>query len=165
VSRQKFVAGLDWTPPLACPTHPALPLPFAINGRRYLVVADEDVQRTEDALPGFMWMVDITDENLPVPVGSFQVDGIEGTPTHKIMTGCHQPCEKVTGTEIPFAWFAQGLRIIDVQNPHSRREVAHFVPDLPPGSERLSSNDVTVDGRGLIYLLDRLRGLTIIERI
>jgi hypothetical protein len=164
MSNPKFVSGLDWTPPFACPTHTALPLPFAINGRRYLVVADEDVQRPEDAVPGFMWMVDVTDETLPVPVGSFQVEGIEGKPTHKIMTGCHQPCEKVTGTEIPFAWFAQGLRIIDVKNPHSPREVAHFMPDVPPGSERLSSNDVTVDERGLIYLLDRLRGLTIIER-
>jgi hypothetical protein len=28
----------------------------------------------------------------------------------------------------------------------------------------VSSNDVTVDDRGLIYLLDRLRGLTIVER-
>jgi hypothetical protein len=112
-----------------------------------------------------MWMVDITDETLPVPVGSFQVEGIEGKGPHKPMTACHQPCEKITGTEIPFAWFAQGLRIIDVKNPHSPREVAHFLPDVPPGSERVSSNDVTVDDRGLIYLIDRLRGLTIIERV
>jgi len=29
--------------------------------------------------------------------------------------------------------------------------------------ERVSSNDVTVDSRGLIYLVDRVRGLDIIE--
>jgi hypothetical protein len=81
------------------------------------------------------------------------------------MTACHQPCEKVSGSEIPFAWFAQGLRIIDVKNPHSPREVAHFMPDVPQGSERVSSNDVTVDERGLIYLIDRLRGVTIVERV
>jgi hypothetical protein len=51
-----------------------------------------------------------------------------------------------------------------VKNPHSPREVAHFMPDVPQGSERVSSNDVTVDDRGLIYLIDRLRGLTIVER-
>jgi hypothetical protein len=28
----------------------------------------------------------------------------------------------------------------------------------------VSSNDLTVDQRGLIYLIDRRRGLTIIER-
>jgi len=164
MTKPKLVSGLDWTPPFACPTHTALPLPFAINGRRYLVVADEDVQRAEDALPAYMWLVDITDETLPVPIASFQVDGIESGPRHKPMTACHQPCEKVTGTEIPFAWFAQGLRIIDVKNPHAPREVAHFLPDVPQGAERVSSNDVTVDARGLIYLIDRVRGLTIVER-
>jgi hypothetical protein len=71
----------------------------------------------------------------------------------------------VTGTEIPNAWFAKGLRIIDVANPHTLREVAHFVPDVPEGTDRVQSNDVTVDERGLIYLIDRRRGLTIVERI
>jgi hypothetical protein len=98
-----------------------------------------------------------------VTVGSFQVAGLEGG-RHPVMTACHQPCEKVTGTEIPVAWFAQGLRIIDVKDPHCLREVAHFVPDPPAGSERAGSNDVTVDDRGLIYLIDRRRGLTILER-
>jgi hypothetical protein len=163
MSRPKLISGLDWSPPFHCPTHTALPLPFEIRGRRYLVVADEDVQRVETDVPAFMWMVDITDERHPAPVGSFQVDGVEGRPSPP-MTACHQPCEKVTGTEIPFAWFAQGLRIIDVGNPHNPREVAHFVPDAPPGTSSVSSNDVTVDERGLIYLIDRRRGLTIIER-
>ena len=80
------------------------------------------------------------------------------------MVACHQPCEKVTGTEIPFAWFAHGLRLIDIKNPHNPREVAHFIPDVPAGTDGISSNDVTIDARGLIYLLDRRRGLTIVER-
>ena len=50
-------------------------------------------------------------------------------------TGCHQPCEKVFGTEIPFAWFAQGLRIIDIKNPQAPREVAWYMPDRPPGTD------------------------------
>jgi len=44
------------------------------------------------------------------------------------------------------------------------REIGHFLPDIPEGSERVQSNDVTTDDRGLFYLLDRLRGLTILER-
>jgi hypothetical protein len=165
MAKPTFVGGLDRTRSSACPTHTALPLPFEINGRRYLVVADEDVERRDDEPAACMWMVDITDETLPVRVGSFQVEGIDGKGMRRIMTGCHQPCEKVTGTEIPFAWFAQGLRVIDVKDPHSPREVGHFMPDVPPGSERVSSNDLTVDDRGLIYLLDRLRGVTIVERM
>jgi len=35
---------------------------------------------------------------------------------------------------------------------------------VPQGSDRVQSNDVFVDGRGLIYLLDRVRGLNILER-
>jgi hypothetical protein len=165
MTKPKLVSGLDWSPPFACPTHTALPIPFDIRGRRYVLVADEDVQRPVEAMPAFIWMVDISDEQRPVPVGSFQVDGIEGKPQQPLMTGCHQPSEKVTGTEIPCAWFAQGLRIIDISNPHAIREVAHFMPDLPPGSDRVQSNDVTVDARGLIYVIDRLRGLTIVERV
>ena len=163
IAKPKFVSGLNWRPPFVCPTHTALPLPFDIRGRRYLLVADEDVQRKETDVPAFIWMVDITDERAPVAVGSFQVEGIEGSP-QPTMTACHQPCEKVTGTEIPFAWFAHGLRIIDIANPHTPREVAHFMPDVPPGTDRVSSNDVTVDERGLLYLIDRRRGLTIVER-
>jgi hypothetical protein len=165
MKKPKLVSGLDWSPPFACPTHTALPIPFDIRGRRYILVADEDVQRPLEAMPAFIWMVDVTDERRPVPVGSFQVDGVEGKPQQEAMTGCHQPCEKVTGPEIPCAWFAQGLRVIDISNPHALREVAHFMPDVPSGSDRVQSNDVTVDERGLIYLLDRVRGLTIVERV
>ena len=71
----------------------------------------------------------------------------------------------MTGTEIPFAWFAQGLRIIDIKNPQAPREVAYFMPDPPAGTDRVSSNDITVDERGLFYLIDRRRGLTIVERV
>ena len=163
MSKPKFVSGLDWSPPFPCPTHTALPIPDAINGRRYLLVADEDVFRKEHETAAFMWMVDITDERNPVPVSSFQVEGIAGKPA-PTMTGCHQPCEKVSGTEIPFAWFAQGLRIIDIKNPQAPREIAHYMPDPAPGQTRVSSNDITVDDRGLFYLIDRVRGLSIVER-
>ena len=109
-----------------------LPIPFPIGGRRYVLVNDEDVMRKPDQTPAFLWMVDVTDEARPVPVSSFQVESVraahlEGQPV-PTMTGCHQPCEKVTGTEIPCAWFANGLRIIDIKDPYCLREVAHFVP-------------------------------------
>jgi hypothetical protein len=68
------------------------------------------------------------------------------------------------GDRDPVHVVAQGLRVIDVNDSHSPHQIAHFMPDVPPGSERVSSNDVTIDDRGLIYLLDRLGGLTILER-
>ncbi len=160
----KKVSGLNWVPPFACPIHTALPIPQEINGRKYLLVGDEDVDRPADAPAAFMWMVDITDEKNPVVVSSYQIEQLVGKQV-PMCSGMHQPSEKFFGTEIPMAWFSNGLRVIDIKNPQRPVEVAHYIPDLPPGSKRVSSNDVTVDDNGLIYLLDRHRGLHILERI
>jgi hypothetical protein len=164
MGKPRFVSGFDWSPPFSWPTHTALPIPFDIQGRRIMVVADEDVARLGLSYPSFLWLVDISDETRPMPFASFQVEGIDGSAQPEY-TGCHQPCEKVTGTEIPVAWFAHGLRIVDIANPHAPREVASYMPPVPEGEERVQSNDVTVDDRGLIYLLDRGRGLHILERV
>lgn len=161
--RPKHVSGLDWSPPFAHPTHTALPVPFPVRGRRLLLVADEDVVKLFPQAPAFLWIVDITEETKPVPIATFQLPEFDGTPQPEY-TGCHQPCEIITSTEIPVAWFARGLRVIDIANPHAPREVAWYLPDVPAGSKAVQSNDVTVDERGLIYLLDRVRGLHILER-
>jgi len=160
----RLVSRLDWSPPFPAPTHTTLPIPFPLRGRRVLVVTDEDVAKLAPGPPSFLWLVDITDETRPVPFASFQVDGVDGA-SQPEFTGCHQPCEEVRGTEIPVAWFAHGLRIVDIADPHAPREVASFVPAVPEGQERVCSNDVCVDARGLIYLIDRGRGLHILERV
>lgn len=164
MQKPRQVSGLDWHPPFMHPTHTALPIPFPVQGRDLLIVADEDVAPLAPSQPAFMWIVDITDETRPWPIASFQVEGFAGKDAPN-QTGCHQPSEKVTGTEIPFAWFGQGLRVIDIADPHIPTEVAHFLPDPPPGESRVTSNDVTTDDRGLIYLLDRLRGIHVLERV
>ena len=166
MTKPKTVSGLDWSPPFPWPTHTCLRIPFKIANRDFMLVTDEDVFRLEEQPvhpAAFLWMVDITDEKHPQPISTYQVEEMPDTPQPR-MTGCHQPCEKVTGTEIPVAWFAYGLRIIDISRPHAPKEVAHYLPDVPPGSDRVQSNDVTVDERRLIYLLDRVRGLHILER-
>ena len=168
LSRPRQISGFNWSPPFPWPRHSVVPVPFPINGRKYLIVADEDVNPLDGEmapeLAAFIWMVDATDESRPIPVATFQVDGIHGRRNPE-MTGCHQPVEMVRGTEIPVAWFAQGLRFIDFSNPMAPRESAHYIPDLPTGSDRVSSNDVFQDDRGLVYLIDRMGGLSIVERI
>jgi len=164
MAKPTFVSGLDWSPPYITPTHTAIPVPFPLHGHRMMLAADEDVAKLEPGPPSFLWLVDITDERRPVPVSTFQVPGVDGAPQPEF-TGCHQPVETITGTEVPVAWFAHGLRIVDIANPHALREVAHFRPEPPAGHARVSSNDVFVDSRGLIYVIDRGRGLTILERV
>jgi len=167
MTKPKLVSHVDWSPPFPWPTHTTLPIPFDIEQRRMLLVADEDVTRLPGCPPfpaSFLWLVDITDEKHPAPFASFQVEDI-GAGEQPFMTGCHQPAEKIMGTEIPVAWFAHGLRIVDIAKPHAPKEVAYYVPPVPEGSKRVQSNDVTWDDRGLIYLLDRVRGLNIVERV
>ena len=66
---------------------------------------------------------------------------------------------------IPFALFAKCIRMLDISNPHAPKEVAYFEPDPQPGCDRICANDITTDDRGLIYVIDRLRGLHIVEQI
>jgi len=114
-------------------------------------------------MSAFIWFVDITDESHPVPVSSFQVDGLHGT-RNPDMTGCHQPVETITGSDVPVAWFSQGLRIIDFSNPMRPHQTACYIPEAADPQKRVSSNDVFVDSRGLLYLIHRMSGLTVLER-
>jgi hypothetical protein len=165
MSKPKFISGLDWSPPFPWPTHTALPVPFLLRGRRVMLVADEDVVRLAGPTsPAFLWLVDITEETRPIPFASFQVEEEDGMPKRDY-TGLHQFCEEIRSTEIPIAWFARGLKIVDIANPHAPQEVASFMPPVPEGAERVQSNDVCFDEKGLIYLIDRTRGLHILERI
>jgi len=167
MSRPRQISGFDWSPPFPWPTHSIVPVPFAINGRRYLIVADEDVNPIDPEmapeLAAFIWILDATDETRPVPVATFQVEGVHGRRNPE-MTGCHQPVEVIRGTEVPVAWFAQGLRFMDFSDPMRPRETAHYIPDPAAGESRVSSNDVFQDDRGLVYLIDRVAGLSIVER-
>jgi hypothetical protein len=164
MSKPKLVSGLNTSPTFPHPTHTCLVMPQPLKGRKIMLVADEDVAKLRPAPPSFTWVFDITDEKLPVPISTIQVPGLDrdGSPQPP-MTGCHQPSERFSGTVIPFAWFAQGLRLFDVADPFAPKEVGHFLPDAAPGAERPSSNDVTIDDRGLIYLVDRVAGVDVVE--
>jgi hypothetical protein len=61
------------------------------------------------------------------------------------------------------AWFAGGLRVIDVANPSAPQEVGYYIPEPAPGKACPQTNDVDIDDRGLIYAGDRYAGLDIVE--
>jgi len=164
MSRPRLISSVNSSPAHPHPTHTALPIPTQLKGRDILIVADEDVAKLRPSPPAFSWIYDITDERQPMPISTFQVEGIDvdGRPQEQ-MTGCHQPSEKFFGNILPFAWFAQGLRLVDISDPFKPVEVGFYEPDVPAGYQRVSSNDVTMDERGLVYLLDRQQGLDIVE--
>ena len=77
--------------------------------------------------------------------------------------GAHQFHEKMDGTLVYATWFSGGLRIVDVANPLKPVEVAHFIPEPYEDQDSPQSNDCDVDDNGLVYLLDRNRGLDILK--
>lgn len=165
ISNPRKVSGMDWSPPFPWPTHTCLPIPFEVNGRKIMLVSDEDADKLFPSGPSFLWVVDITDESNPMPFSSYQVPGVDGNQDAPDFIGCHQPVEQVRGTQIPVAWFSYGLRIVDISNPHRVNEVAHYVPRPYPGTKMAQTNDVYEDERGLIYVIDRIGGLNIVERV
>ena len=113
---------------------PAIPVPdphavpFEVNGRKVLVWRTRTCSTCFPGPPAFIRIVDVTMEERPVPIATFQIDALDGTPQPRA-TACHQPVEKITGSEVPVAWFAPGMRVIDIGRPQAPREVAYFVPD------------------------------------
>jgi hypothetical protein len=167
MSKPKLVSHFNTGPAFPWPTHTCLALPYLVQNRRLMLLASEDAGRSRDFYPAFLWVYDITDETQPIPFASYQVEGIDGS-VQPEFTGVHQPSEVIMGNEIPVAWFAYGLRVLDFANPHAPKEVAWYMPDPstdPRAQGRVQSNDVTMDSRGLIYLLDRIGGCHILERI
>ena len=69
----------------------------------------------------------------------------------------------MSGTLVHAVWFGGGLRIIDVADPLSPHEVGHFIPEPVGGKPAPQSNDVALDDRGLIYVVDRHVGFDILE--
>ena len=164
MTQPKLISGVNTSPSFPHPTHTCLKMPGHLKGREIMVVADEDVAKLWPSAPAFTWVYDITNERNPSAIATFQVEGLDtdGAPQPPMM-GCHQPSERFTGTILPFAWFAQGLRLVDFADPFQPREVGFYAADPPDGHDHASSNDVTIDDRGLIYLIDRQRGVDIIE--
>jgi hypothetical protein len=160
----KTVSILDWSPPYPCPTHTALPIPHTIKGRRILVVTDEEVSDRLTPTPNaFLWIVDITEETKPIPIATYRVP--HDQPFNRACWfGAHQPQEQVDGDILFVTWFAGGLRAVDISDPWAPKEVGAYMPQPGKGHSIVQSNDVFYDkSTGLIYLIDRLGGLDILE--
>jgi hypothetical protein len=52
---------------------------------------------------------------------------------------------------------------VDVADPAAPREVGHFIPLPAEGKAAPQTNDVDLDDRGLVYIVDRYAGFDILE--
>ena len=161
------VAEHNYHPMVREPTHTILPVPQLINNRRIAAVIDEEHKREpgNGQAPANLWTFDVTDFSNIYGVGSFHVSEMDcpWARTKGVRFGAHQFQDHLENSIICCAWFAGGLRVIDVADPSRPREIAYFMPEPRAGYSAPQSNDVEVDDRGLIYLLDRDKGLDILE--
>jgi hypothetical protein len=157
----KTVGSVNYHNGSGGPTHTALAVDHPIAGRNWLLVFDEEMGGGDP--PAFMRLFDITDEKRPVAGSIFQVPRDPAGKTGGRF-GAHQPHEAVgTDNLVYAAWFSGGLRVIDISNPYRPVEVGHYIPGPAPGERFAESNDVFVDDRGRIYLIDRAGGLDILK--
>lgn len=164
MANPKVIGSYVFQPGIPEPTHTVMPLENLINGRRYAVVIDEEHDHLPGRLHGFIWVMDVTDLNNMVPVAAWDLteraSPWAGQPG--VRFGGHQFREKLDSTLVYATWFAGGLRVLDVANPHIPVEVAHYIPEPGKGGPA-QSNDVDVDENGVIYMLDRNNGVDILE--
>lgn len=166
VANPKTVTHLEYRRP--SPTHTTLPIGHEILGRKWLLVFDEDISDKCEDMQASILLYDITDEEYPSLAGLFRVrEGgkygrCDGRKNKRF--GAHQPHERVGEDNLVYAaWFSGGLRIIDISDPYKPKEVGYYVPEPVAGFKFPQSNDVFVDDKGLIYLIDRFNGLDILE--
>ena len=160
MSRPKMVSQLDWSPPFPAPTHTTLPMPSKIMGREILVVTDEEAQKLQPEPQAFFWVVDITEETRPTPIATFLLPDGHRTAGR---FGAHQPAEQVHGNTLYVTWFSGGLRAVDISNPYLPKEVGFYIPLPGKGQKAVQSNDVFHRKDGMLFLIDRLDGLEILE--
>jgi hypothetical protein len=141
-----------------------LPLP----GRRLVVATDEQLHAGPDAPERRIRVVDVADParpqvlaRCPAPDRAYRQAGLRFGPhnLHENRPGTY------TSERLVFAtYFNAGLRVYDLEDPARPRELAYWVPRPAPGQVAAQSNDLLVDGDGLVYVTDRVGGgLAILE--
>ncbi|HET6264926.1 MAG TPA: hypothetical protein VFD95_08715 [Usitatibacter sp.] len=163
IRKPRTVGAYDYHPPFPEPTHTVLKVPFPVGGREVAVVFDEEHDHVPGRLHAGMWLFDLTDVAHIKPISMFHVSELDSPWSRVGRFGAHQPAEHLSDTLVHASWFSGGLRIVDIADPAAPREVGHYIPEPPAGQSSPQSNDVDVDARGLIYLLDRNQGLDVLE--
>ena len=175
IRNPRTVSSYNYHPPFLEPTHTFMGVPFPIAGKRVAIAADEeDLMHSEkemlerrNQIKGCLWTFDVTDITAIKPLAAFQVSEMDSPWSRSVpgRLGAHQFRERMDPNEtlVYCAWFAGGLRIVDIADPSAPREVGFFIPEPLGGRAGPQTNDVDLDDRGLIYIVDRGPSFDILE--
>ncbi|MEA2989959.1 MAG: hypothetical protein QOG83_2670 [Alphaproteobacteria bacterium] len=130
-----------------------------------------------------VFFADITVETHPMVVSNYNVRESSGNFCSRGgRFGAHSSNESMAPVFYKklamIAFFNAGLRVIDVRDPYSPKEIAHFIPSITESTDKrcvqvegtqrckvaIQTNNVETDERGYIYIVDRANtGLHILE--
>ena len=130
-----------------------------------------------------MFILDITQEDKPFPISTYQAAEEPGDFCHRggrfgphSINDANHP--GFDGRLVVLSYFNAGIRAVDIRDPFNPVEVGHFVPEITENTIELcveidgtelcdaaiQTNNVNIDDRGLIYAVDRSStGLHIVE--
>jgi hypothetical protein len=157
-----------WPHPKAFPEplHTAMPLPGLHDGRRYALAIDEEHDHRPGTPHAFLWVLDVTDLSAIEALATFEVSELDSPWSRAgLRFGAHQFAERPGASPMPVAWFAGGIRMLDLSDPTAPREVGSYVPAPRGGAAAPQTNDVDVDHRGLVHAIDRMWGYDILEPV
>src|SRR3546814_9994292 len=120
------------------------------------ICVDEEHDHRPGRLHSFLWIFDVTDLGNIKALSAFDVSELD-SPWARApgRFGAHQFREKLDEPLVFATWFAGGLRVVDISDPFAPEEVGHFIPEPVGGEPSPQSNDVDVDGNGVIYTIGR----------
>jgi hypothetical protein len=168
----KLLSRLNWSPPFPGGTHTPLPLP----GRKLAVVLDEaNAQKCAKGL--FQtFVLDMRSPENPVPISTLPTPKDRDYCASPGTFGPHNLHENRPGSyqseDLIFATYNNaGVRIFDIKDQFSPKEVAYWVPPTP---KRLidprpnialdaKTADIYVTREGLMYVSDWNAGLNVLE--
>ncbi len=130
-----------------------------------------------------MFLLDITEEQTPVPVSTYQTAEEPGDfcnkggrfGPHSVHDAFHPGFDKTLAV---LSYFNAGIRAVDIRDPFRPVEVGYFIPEINENTidscvrvgdiehcdRVISTNNVNIDDRGYIYAVDRRNaGLHIVE--
>jgi hypothetical protein len=175
IRKPRTIGEYNYHPPFPEPSHTFMGLPKPIAGRQIAVAIDEEdhahsaeeMAKRRGRPHGCLWVFDVTELPKIQPLAIYEVSELD-SPWSRAAPGrfgAHQFQEHMKGgdTLVYCAWFAGGLRIVDIADPAAPQEVGYYIPQPAPGKVAPQSNDVDVDERGRVYLVDRYAGFDILE--
>jgi hypothetical protein len=147
--------------------------------RDFVLIVNESLVNECAEARQMVWMADITAESKPFNVGGWTVPEASGNFCSRGgRFGSHSSNENMTPIyykRVVFvAFFNAGVRALDIRDPLRIREIGYYIPAVNDKTDKrcvgerckvaIQTNNVDVDDRGYIYIVDRANtGLHILE--